>query len=605
MPCDTATTDRLRADSGVLLDALREAGADVQRPNAIRCPFHDDQHPSAGVYRGDDGAWKFKCHGCGFHGDLFDVRAKARNTTPADELKASRGDNAQTIQPARHKASPPKRVFPTLADIEREYPTIQESFQYTNPETGVPDLVVFRQRLADGRKSFIQARPVERGFVLEAPPKPWPLYNRARIAQADRLIVVEGEKCVHTLHAVGIIATTSPAGAGKAAHADWGPLAGRECILWPDCDPPDAKGKRTGIAHMREVAKLLQALDPPARVLWLDPDLLDLPDKGDAADFIERLGDLTTEQQRQAVEDALTEAVPTGPSAEVDELVRDAIAGRRRNVAWPWKQLGSATRALAPATVTLLVASPGATKSLMLIQAAAWWQEHNERIAVLELEDGRAFHLRRALAQRAGESGMTDDEWCQQHPETATAATSQNAEFMDALGVCMHELPGDAQPTLEVIGDWIEQQAIAGKRVIAIDPISIAEAHRDQHIADQKFVARVKRIVENFGCSLLLIMHPKKHAQGRTTDDIAGGAAYGRLAQSVIWLEHTGQTRHVTVMDSTMNLPVPVEVNRIAHLVKTRIGHGQGLRIGYWFDPQTLRLREHGVIVRQQAGDDQ
>ena len=601
---DTATTDRLKADSGALLDALREAGAQVVKPNAIKCPFHDDQHPSAGVYHGDDGAWRFKCHGCGFHGDVFDVRAKAHNTTAGDELKAVRGQDAPQSRTATRTTAPAKRVYPSTDAIEREMPTIEQTYRYTNPGTREPDMVVFRQRLADGRKSFMQCRPVEGGFVLEAPPKPWPLYNRSRIATAERVVIVEGEKCVHALYESGIVATTNPGGAGKAEHADWSPLAGKTCVLWPDCDPPDDKGKRTGIAHMRDVAKLLQSLDPPARVLWLDPDLLDLPDKGDAADYVARLDDLTPEQKRQAVEDALTDAVPIGPSSEVDALVRDAIAGRRRNVAWPWHQLGSATRALAPATVTLLVASPGATKSLMLIQAAAWWQEHGERIAVLELEDGRAFHLRRALAQQAGEAGMTDDEWCQQHPETATAATRQHAPFMDALGACIHELPSDTQPTLQAVGDWIERQAVAGKRVIAVDPLSIAEAQRDQFLHDQRFIARVKRVVDSAGCSLVLVMHPRKGAQARTTDDIAGGAAFGRLAQTVLWLEHCANPRHVTVRDTTVELPVEAEVNRIMYLVKTRNGRGQGLRLGYWFDPQTLRLKELGVIMRTHTGGD-
>jgi len=474
---------------------------------------------------------------------------------------------------------------------------------YRNPETRACDLVVLRIEAPGQSKRFLQGHQTKAGwFAMTAPAKPWPLYNRARAAKSARVLIVEGEKCVHALNDIGIVATTSPGGAGKAEHADWSPLAGKDCVLWPDCDPPDDTGKRTGIVHMRRVAKCLQALDPPARVLWLDPDLLDLPDKGDAADFVDRLDGLSDIQKREAVEDVLAEAVPTGPSAEVEALVRDAIAGRRRIVPWPWQQLGAATKALAPSTVTLLCASPGATKSLMLMQAAAWWNGSGERVAVLQLEDGRAFHLRRALAQQAGESGLTDDDWCRDNAVLATAATAQHSAFMDSLGACIHELPGDTQPTLDAVADWIDNQAVAGKRVIAVDPLSIAAAHRDQHIADQKFIARAKRIVETNGCSLVLVMHPKKHAQGRTTDDIAGGAAYGRLAQTVVWLEHTGKDQNMTVRDTTMGLSVSTDVNRIVHLVKTRIGRGQGMRLGYWFDPQTLRLDERGAIIRRHDG---
>jgi len=594
-----ATIDRLRHDPGPLLDALRKAGADVSRPKCIRCPWHEDAHASSGVFAGkEDGVWRFKCQVCGVGGDVFDIRAKVSGRDVADELRAARGEQQHDRAPAQQHTAPPKRVYASIEAIEQDIPTIRRTFVYADPTTGAPEMIVFRQRLADGRKSFMQARPVDGGFVLEAPPKPWPIYNRARVCGAERVVVVEGEGVVHALHDLGIVATTSPGGAGKAAHADWSPLAGKTCILWPDCDPPNNKGVRTGIAHMREVARLLQALEPPTRVLWIDPDLLNLPPKGDAADFIAQRADLSAEQQRAAVEDALSEAVAIGPSSEVAALVDDAIAGRRRIVGWPWPALHALTRALSPATVTLLVAHPGATKSFALLQAAQWWHEHGERVAVLELEDGRAFHLRRAIAQHAGEGEFTSDEWCRDHPETARDIAARSAAWADSFGACIHELPGDVQPTMQTVGDWIEQQADAGKRIIAVDPLSIVEARRDQFIHDQRFIARVKRIVEQAGCSLVLVMHPRKNSDGMTTDDIAGGAAFGRLAQTVIWLEFCKSPRTVTVRDTTCELPVNVEVNRIAHLVKTRIGRGQGSRIGYHFDGATLRLREHGAIMR-------
>lgn len=598
---DTTPTERLRHDLATLLDALRDAGATITNPKVIRCPFHDDQHASGSTYGGDDGVYRYKCHvpTCNAGGDVYDIRARVRGTTPTDELRAERNRNAKPTVPTK-TTTPPARLYGTLPELLACVHHLTAHYEYTNPASRTPELVVMRVEVPGRPKRFIQAHQIQSGpWIMHAPPKPWPLYNRARVATTDRIVFVEGEGVVHSLHAVDIVATTTPGGAGKAEHADLTPLAGKTCILWPDADTADANGRRTGIVHMRDVAKRLEALDPPARVLWLDPDPLELGDKGDAKDFIGRLpAHLTNDQKRQAVEDVLSRAVPTGPSAEVTALVTDAITGRRRVIAWPWNQLGKLTRALAPSTVTLLVASPGATKSLMLIQAVAHWHEAGEAVAVLELEDGRGFHLRRALAQKAGEAGLTEDEWCAEHPDYAITATEQYAAYMDTLGRCVYELPSDGQPTLEAVGDWIEQQAIAGKRIIAVDPLSIAEATENQHIADQKFVARAKRIAETFGCSLILVMHPKKHAQGRETDDIAGGAAYGRLAQTVIWLEHLKHPQAATVNDSVMGLPVEAEINRLAHLTKTRIGRGQGLRVGYWFDGQNLKLTERGIVTR-------
>lgn len=592
--------ERMRSDSGALLDALREAGAEILKPNEIRCPWHDDQHASAGVFTGDDGAWRFKCHVCGVSGDVFDIRAKVSGQSVADELRKAHapGSNSPTRSAPRTNTERPPRVFSSIDAIRENDPRIRNVFTYSNPTTGAADMIVFRLHLPDGRKSFMQAHATDGGIVLKAPPKPWPLYNRARVAGADRVVIVEGEKCVHALHDVGIVSTTSPGGAGKAEYADWSPLAGKTCILWPDNDEP-------GISHMRDVARILQSLEPPARVSMIDPATLDLQPKADVADYLAARANLSVEDRQIAIEhDVLPEAQSTGPASEVAAMVNDAIAGRRRVVGWPWSALNGLTRALSPATVSLLVAHPGATKSFMLLQAGQWWQEHNERVAILELEDGRAFHLRRAIAQHIGEAGYTDDEWCKDHPQTVADIIGRSGQWADRFGACIHELSHDVQPTMQTVGDWIERQADAGKRIIAVDPLSIVEAERDQYIHDQRFIARVKRIVERAGCSLVLVMHPRKGATGRTTDDIAGGAAFGRLAQTVLWLEHFGQPRQVTVRDATMELPVMAESNRMMHLTKTRIGRGQGMRIAYWFDSATLRLRELGIAMKSPKGDE-
>ena len=118
-------------------------------------------------------------------------------------------------------------------------------YQYVHPDTSKVEMIVLRMVKPDGDKDFRQARPEGSGFVQQAPAKPWPLYNRARIRNADTIVVVEGEKCVHALHNCGIVAITSPAGAGKARHADWTPLAGKNCVLWPDKD-------ESGRAHMKD-----------------------------------------------------------------------------------------------------------------------------------------------------------------------------------------------------------------------------------------------------------------------------------------------------------------------------------------------------------------
>jgi hypothetical protein len=176
-------------------------------------------------------------------------------------LKEAKGENNRA---ATAGAKKPPRVYATRAAREAaatwngDAPpmTIETTFKYTDPATGNVDLEVFRLLKTDGKKSFKQASPVPGGWVLSAPPKPWPLYNRTRLKSAHTVIVVEGEKAVHALQSVlpeGFAATTSPCGAGKAAHADWSPVAGKRVYVWPDHD--DA-GRR----HAADVVVLLQRL---------------------------------------------------------------------------------------------------------------------------------------------------------------------------------------------------------------------------------------------------------------------------------------------------------------------------------------------------------
>ena len=89
-------TEMLRRDQAALLAELEAAGA-VVKGKAIRCPFHDDKHPSASIHQGKDGVERFVCHAgsCGFSGDIFDVRARAQGRPVAEVLKEAGGDGGQ------------------------------------------------------------------------------------------------------------------------------------------------------------------------------------------------------------------------------------------------------------------------------------------------------------------------------------------------------------------------------------------------------------------------------------------------------------------------------------------------------------------------------
>ena len=120
-------------------------------------------------------------------------------------------------------------------------------------------------------------------------PETRPLYNLPDIAQSDRVIWVEGEKCADELTKQGYTATCTIGGAGMLSRNtkdkfDFSPLQGKELIIWPDND--DAGRKLARIVQelaQNAGAKSITMLVPPKGK----------PKKWDAADAIEEGFDIS------------------------------------------------------------------------------------------------------------------------------------------------------------------------------------------------------------------------------------------------------------------------------------------------------------------------
>lgn len=574
----------LRSSKSELLAALQKLGAETSRPAAIRCPFHDDSHPSSGVYE-DAGVWRFKCHGCGFLGDVFDVLAKLNNSSSKLEYAKANGQEGAT-----KLDHPPATVYPSLDAITKDFGNVEAVYTYTNPDTSAPEMSVIRWRDTEGNKKFIQCHPTPAGWIKQAPPKPWPIYNRKRVAGAPEVFVVEGEKCVHALQRAGYIATTNPGGAGKAKYADWSMLAGKTVYLWPDNDHANDKGVRTGIAHMRDVMRVLEEITPRPRIMWIDPDRLGLPDKGDAADFL---------AAGRIMAEVINVAASTGASAEVKQLIDDTASGRRRSIEWPWKPVGQKTRALLPQTITLLCGDPGSAKSFLLMQAAIHWHAKGLNVALLELEETRRWHMLRALAICSGAKMILDDEWVREHADEASFIAEEHEQFIDSFGQCVHE--GGETIDYDGVVKWIAARAESGCRIIAVDPITAVTPNEKPWIADGKFVREVKQIVDQFECSVILVTHPKKGGKGASMmEDMAGGAAYSRFSQTILWLEHHIPRKECTVQTNTAfgRTTDHIEADRTMKILKARNGDGTGMEMAFVFEGDKLSFNYCGVVVK-------
>jgi hypothetical protein len=484
------------------------------------------------------------------------------------------------------QSQPRKPVYPTLEALAATQAGTSTIYRYTDPANAEKiDMAVVRLDSHDG-KHFLQARPVPGGFIAEAPPKPWPLYNRKRVAEAKQVIVVEGEKCVHALHRIGIVATTSPGGANNAGSADWSPLAGKKVILWADND-------MAGVKHMRAVAKLCDKLTPAPLMRWIDPTALELAEKGDAADYVAREGDGAGAKITELCE----RAESLGPAAEIAERLNAMIQGTYRAVPWPWPYLTEATRALLPGAVTLLCGDPGTTKSYFLLEAAAYWHAEQCSVAVFELEEDREYHARRRLAQEAGDSRVTDTGWCAAHGDEAKKLLGNHQDAIDSFGKRIWDAPA-SEVTLSALADWVEARANEGCRIICVDPLTAAAVEGKQWEDDKMFIMRAKKAIVQADASLVLVTHPGKGQGPPSMDRLAGGAAYQRFSQCILWISHADKPQ-CYVQTSLGRDPAPVEANKIVKIFKARNAKGAGTALAFTFNPDTFTFHEHGYLAKE------
>ena len=582
----------MRTDRQSLVAELESIGA-AFKGNECPCPFHNDQHASAGIYQDEMGVWRFKCQssGCGIGGDYWDIRAKNTNKTLAELFRESTPADVSMSAPVA--ATSPRRQKPAFPTIDKAAEVITDQitarYKYTCPVTGKVQLVIFRIETGSG-KTFRQISPVAGGWQFKAPAKPWPIYNRKRIMQAESVVIVEGEGCVHALQAYGIVATTSPCGAGKAEHADWSMLHGKTVVLWPDHD-------EAGNKHMLQIRNILEAHPDPPEIQVVDPVKLELDPKEDVVDYIQQLEVQGYDRDRitRTLQDVIGQSQPARPSEEVIERIEKSIDGSWAAVELPWRMLERLTHPLLPGCICMLVGSVGHGKSYLLLDALADFHHRGYKVACLELEEDRTYHLSRVLAQQAAIPELVDPQWVRQNADLARGKYAEHKDFLESFGQCLWAEP-DEQQTLDQVAAWVAARANDGCRILAIDPITAAVGTDKPWIADNAFLQKIKRTASQTGCSIILVTHPTKAYLKPDVNTLAGSAAYSRFAQSIIWLMgHTMKTSTVKGIMGTAE----VEHDRTLMIMKARNGKGGGLGLAFEMDRETLRLKEIGIIVKE------
>jgi hypothetical protein len=250
------------------------------------CPFHEDTKANNfNIYKGRDGASRYRCFSCGEGGDVVDFVSKIegisaveaikmleRNTLPdvgtyvKKQLPPSQSNEWHPIVPVPPNATeyePSRTLNPNHGRIV-DYRWMMERLDpYYNAE-GDLMFYVIRCRYPDGGKmtpviSWCRGPNGEELWAAKRPLPPFPLMGLDEITAnpEKKVILVSGEKCRAALAPVfpEVVVATWLGGDEAIKDTDWSPLVNVPSILeWADKDAP-------GTNAMNKIAKIIDGIE--------------------------------------------------------------------------------------------------------------------------------------------------------------------------------------------------------------------------------------------------------------------------------------------------------------------------------------------------------
>lgn len=208
------------------------------------CPYHHDTTPSLKVDE-EKGLWN--CFSCNIGGTAYDWVMKRDSITFAEA----------------------KRRLDGYLTGEK---VVVATYDYTDP-----DGKLLFQVVRYFPKSFSQRQPDDKGgWVNNLKGVESVLYKLPALAAAEVVWLCEGEKDANRLIAEGLVATTSPGGAGNWKPQYAAALQGKKVIAVPHNDAEGERYINQAMTSLKHVAREVQV----CRLPGLDP-------KGDVSDWLD------------------------------------------------------------------------------------------------------------------------------------------------------------------------------------------------------------------------------------------------------------------------------------------------------------------------------
>ncbi len=289
----------------------RQNGAEVK----CRCPNpdHKDVHPSFSFNRVTG---LFYCQGCNVGGDIFRFvhLFHGADDFPEQCKMIARDFGIDTLK-ERHGSMEPSSV------------TV---YTYYRADGSVCSRKTVK-RFSDGSKTAFWEHLSDGQWVKGQGEKL--LYNLPSLAEADEILIVEGEKDCETAKGLRFTPTSLPDGSASRWVDSYAPhFRDKRVVVIPDNDEP-------GKAYVQRIAKALHGRVASLKVV----ELPDVPPKGDLTDFIEGLSD--ADERLSLIFEGTREWSPESP--EVTEaptgatdrglpltILRDLFAEPEENVTW-------------------------------------------------------------------------------------------------------------------------------------------------------------------------------------------------------------------------------------------------------------------------------
>ncbi|MCC6153757.1 MAG: AAA family ATPase [Candidatus Hydrogenedentes bacterium] len=450
------------------------------------CPAHDDHEPSLSVDRAANGMALLYCHaGCPFKRIVEEFRIPLADENPK----------------------------PTPAGMD-----IIATYDYTDLAGQLVYQVVrlnpksFRQRRPDGKGGWDWNLNGTARMIFR-----WPDVAKG-ITEGKRIYVVEGEKDVLALESIGLVATCNSGGAGKWTNGMSDALRTADVVILPDNDDPGRK-------HGEQVAASLEGIAHSVHVL----ELPDVPDKGDASDWIAAGG--TSEQLLSLVDQLGSPGANRVTSDGADDAAPiDCVSGLRtlglvsfrdiepEPIEWLWPNR------IAAGKITVLDGDPGGGKSLVTVDIAAristgrpFPGETQSRppnsVVMLNAEDGESDTIRPRL-EAAG------------------------ADLSRIFTIAVNDSEGAGPLSIPEHIDRIKAAIVeSSAKYLVIDPLmaflgSRISAHKDQEV--RRALHPLKQLAEETEAGILIVRHLNKVAGSSPL--YRGGGSIGIIASARIGL---------------------------------------------------------------------